>query len=286
MVSLLNDAQWQKVIKELNNAHPTFNTDTVYWYRSIMRLDRFGEDSDEQFAPPIALKALMQYNAFRTWPLNTQTSSGELDTQSVVMLINNSYAKQNGWVNENGYFNYNFDADRFVHLGIEYKATGDTPLSQTPIGPILTQIVLKREERPTGQKINDFVVQLPSAPVTPSDDLYSGIAGEVISALRGVYLNDSSRIRYFNSTDPALYGKFLGISKTAALAGGTVAVYTEGVITDNNWNLVPGAPYFINGTNGEISAIAPELSPGILQQVGIAINNKSLQLNTSLTVLL
>ena len=59
----------------------------VIWLKHIQYPLPFGEDDDENNYERIPLQALINYNAFRTWPLNVGTPSGELDEINCAMLV-------------------------------------------------------------------------------------------------------------------------------------------------------------------------------------------------------
>lgn len=144
---------WDEFKKLMGDAHDTFNQKIILWKRRNADLDRYGED----VLPPadatsnIYLKVLLNYNYMRTWPITFTSDTGEMDRQSIQMLINKDYLKSLGYINSNGYFEYNSDHDRFIVDGLVHKASGDTVVSQIPQDDILVSIILKREETPTGK---------------------------------------------------------------------------------------------------------------------------------------
>lgn len=152
-MKLITDAQW-KNFQDLigSDAHDTFFQKVITWKRTLSTLDRFSEDNKDGTTGEINLTVLLNYNYMRTWPITFASESGELDRQSIQMLISKSYLEELGYINTNGYFEYNPDLDRFIIDGLVHKPMGDTPISQASDGDLLFGIILKREETPTGDK--------------------------------------------------------------------------------------------------------------------------------------
>lgn len=149
-MSLINAITWDKYKDIINQAHDTFNQHTIVWKRSLGGLDRNGEDNLSERFENIELKGLIDYNYIRKWPITNVTTTGELDRQTMVLILNIKYLSDNGWLNVNNNFNFNFTSDRFIDQGITYKAFGDTPLSQAYDNPLHIMLVLQRDEIITG----------------------------------------------------------------------------------------------------------------------------------------
>lgn len=154
MSYLIPDSTWANYESIINGIHEDFNQDDVTWKRSRGGIDRDGEDNSTERFSSITLKALFQYNAARVWPLTRFTDGGLLDKESEVIILNLKYLNDLGYINANGNFDYNQDSDRFIHKGITYKSTGDTPLSQAKDKPLLFMIILTRDSLPTAKDSN------------------------------------------------------------------------------------------------------------------------------------
>lgn len=89
--------------------------------------------------------------------------------------------------------------------------------------------------------------------VATSQDL-TLTAGENLSALRAVTTNASGEAVYATNTSLA-NAQVVGVTMSAASAGGTVGVKTFGTMTDASWNWTKGAIYL--GTNGVLTQTAP-----------------------------
>lgn len=151
---MLTPEQWQAYKNTINAAHNSFNQDTVMWYRFVRGFQRYGEDTliNEHFNT-VSLKCLIEYNAFRTWPVTDETLTGILDKESMVMILNKKYLSDNGYLNSDGFFNFNPGRDKFTHLGLEYRSAGEVPVAQAGDEPLLFYIILKRQEKSTGDII-------------------------------------------------------------------------------------------------------------------------------------
>ena len=145
---------------------------TIGWCRNINQMLYMGEDKSPKYNL-ILIEALCYYNAFRNWPINKATVSGELDDENLVILIPKSAISE--FLNPHGYFIFNWSEDRFVINGIVYKPSGDTEVAQAKDESLVFQIILKRD-RDTNLKLSDFddasVEQF-----SGSDDIYRDILG-------------------------------------------------------------------------------------------------------------
>ena len=115
---------------------------TIGWCRNINQMLFMGEDKSPKYHL-ILIEALCYYNAFRNWPINKATVSGELDDENLVILIPKTAIQQ--YLNRHGYLNFNWSEDRFIINGIPYKPDGDTEVAQAKDEPIVFQIILKRD---------------------------------------------------------------------------------------------------------------------------------------------
>ena len=106
----------------------------------------FGEDDDENNYERIPLQALINYNAFRTWPLNVGTPSGELDEINCAMLVSQKQLVEKGLINNKGYWTFDAALDRFIINGELYISKGDTQVAQAKDEPIVFQVLLRRQE--------------------------------------------------------------------------------------------------------------------------------------------
>jgi hypothetical protein len=88
----------------------------------------------------------------RSWPITFQTETGGLDRQSVQILINKDYLRELGYINGNGFFEYDPVLDVFIIDGLKHVPFGDTPASQIQDDDVFITLILKRDESPTQYK--------------------------------------------------------------------------------------------------------------------------------------
>lgn len=125
---------------------------TIGWCRNIDQMLYMGEDKSPKYTL-VLIEALCYYNAFRNWPINKATVSGELDDENLVILIPKSSILD--YLGPNGYLKFNWSEDRFLINGIPYKPDGDTDVAQAKDEAIVFQIILKRD-RDTVLRPEDF----------------------------------------------------------------------------------------------------------------------------------
>lgn len=117
---------------------------TITWAKHVNQyLDHAEDDSPRYYNIPI--EVLCYYNAFRNWPINKATVPGELDDENLSILISKNYIEQIGYLNQEGYWNFNWSEDRFVINGIVYKPSGDTQVSQAKDEALVFLVILKRD---------------------------------------------------------------------------------------------------------------------------------------------
>jgi len=146
---MLTPAQWQSYKDIVNQASESFNQETVTWYRLARNFQRYGEDNGPVYDQR-SLPCLISYNVFRVWPMTKETDSGALDQESLVMMLNIQQMSDLGYLNAAGFLDMDPGQDYFVHMGLEYRAAGETPVSQAGDEPLHIYVILKRMDTPTG----------------------------------------------------------------------------------------------------------------------------------------
>lgn len=116
----------------------------ITWYKAIENPLHMGEDLPPQFYA-INMEVLCYYNAFRNWPINTATVSGELDEENLSILVSKDQIGKLGYLNKEGYWDFNWASDRFELNGILYKPSGDTQVAQAHDEAIVFMVILKRD---------------------------------------------------------------------------------------------------------------------------------------------
>lgn len=157
-MSTLTDQDWLKFQSVLDGANGSLNQKQLIWYRYLSPLDinleDFGEINKAQLDNPtqyskVYLKALLNYNYMRTWPVDQNTQEGKLDRQSLQVFLNKTYLKSLNYLTGHTNFDYNPDFDRFVIDGLLYRPVGDTSASQAGAIDIFYLLILQREESET-----------------------------------------------------------------------------------------------------------------------------------------
>lgn len=152
-INMLSDTDWTRYKNIISDfVDLDAGKQPVLWLNRVNQMLPFGEDSTEVYIPT-QLEALFQYNHFRTWPISNPTQSGELDLSTVAMYISAQLLRENGYLNEYGYWNFDWSSDRFVLEGKVYKPTGDTQVSQAKDQALLFMVVLQRENPEDNQLI-------------------------------------------------------------------------------------------------------------------------------------
>ena len=116
----------------------------IYWMKHVDQMLAFAEDSTPQFIS-IPIEALCFYNAFRNWPLNKATVSGALDEENLSIYVSKSNIEKLGYLSSEGYWDFNWEEDRFVINGITYKPSGDTQVAQAKDEALVFMVILKRD---------------------------------------------------------------------------------------------------------------------------------------------
>ena len=116
----------------------------ITWKRHIDQIGAFGEDDGNQYMD-VQLEALCYYNVFRNWPINKPTTSGELDDENLTIYVTKRQIESLGYINSDGYWQFNWSEDRFVINGIVYKPSGDTQVAQAKDEALCFIVILKRD---------------------------------------------------------------------------------------------------------------------------------------------
>ena len=152
----LSPADWIRYKESINQAHSDFNQEVITWKRAEVFMNRYGEDPSGAGASftDIPIKVLIQSNYFRSWPVTKTSESGEVDKESLMVILNYKYLYDLGYITPNKYFDFKPDIDRFVIKGREYKPFGDLDAAYANDEPLLFYLILKRERTNTGYPIN------------------------------------------------------------------------------------------------------------------------------------
>lgn len=153
VTNLVGQPAWDAYKAIMRDAHETFAQKQIVWRKSLGALDQNGEDNKTERFSNITLKVLLQYNAFRTWPVTRTMDIGEQDKESTAILINKQYLSELGYINGSGNFTFDPAADKFIIDNFIHKCMGDTFTSQGYDDPLWIMIIVKKEELLTGDPV-------------------------------------------------------------------------------------------------------------------------------------
>lgn len=140
----LTPQEWLEYETAINNFQEDAFRQVITWNRCIRALNTDGNDSQPLYKEA-TLKGLIQYNDFRSWPINADTPTGEVDKESILVFLNNKFLDDNGFLNAHGQFNFKPSLDKFIINGIRYKSKGDSQTAQSFSSPLLHFMVLLRD---------------------------------------------------------------------------------------------------------------------------------------------
>jgi len=145
MSYFLTTEEWLEYEDVINSfSEDTFNQE-ITWLRCVRSLSVDGSD-DNPLYNEVVIKGLIHYNVFRSWPINLNTSTGQVDSESALLLLNNKYLNDNGYLNEHGQFKMRPSLDKFIINGLRYVNKGDSQAAQTyNNNPLIHFIVLLRD---------------------------------------------------------------------------------------------------------------------------------------------
>lgn len=115
------------------------------WLKKIHAPNLYGEDQPPVYEP-IVLRGLFHYNYIRTWPINRNFASGEQEGENQVLYITKSYLDEHGYLTDDGYWDFDWSADRFISNGKVYKPDGDTEAAQAKDEALVFFVILNRED--------------------------------------------------------------------------------------------------------------------------------------------
>lgn len=135
---------------------------------------------------------------------------------------------------------------------------------------------------------NDLIVNIPATQGPPGPPGADGaapelvaMAGENMSSGRAV-IYSSGQFLYFQPSNPAHAGRVIGITKTSALAGGSVAAQTGGIISDAAFTFSQDSAIFVSD-DGELTENPPP--SGLIQKIGVSISGTRILININLTLI-
>ena len=142
---LVSNKAWDRYKNQINRfLDVDAGRQKVIWAKQVNQLLSHGED-DYPLYYKREIEALCYYNAFRNWPINRSTITGELDEENLSILISHHYLREKDYLNEDGYWDFNWAEDRFVINGQVYRPDGDTQVAQAKDQALVFMVILKRD---------------------------------------------------------------------------------------------------------------------------------------------
>lgn len=157
------------------------------WLRKIEQPLAYGEDSGVVYEP-VQLEGLFLYNYIKTWPINPQSLTGELDISNMVLYISARLLSENGFLDDFGYWDYNWSEDRFIVNGKVYKPGGDTQVAQAKDEALLFFVTMKREDPQETENILNSYASPTSRVVTTQGTYTIDSSGKQLRDMRGLPL--------------------------------------------------------------------------------------------------
>ena len=154
---LVSNKSWDRYKKHIKRFRDQdAGRQAIIWAKNVNQLLTHGEDTIPYYEK-VEIEALCYYNAFRNWPINFASVSGETDEENLSIMISRDYLEgleggrfwkkivsDNG-VPTDGYWDFNWVEDRFQINGITYRPTGDTQVAQAKDEALIFLIILKRD---------------------------------------------------------------------------------------------------------------------------------------------
>lgn len=151
---LVSNRSWDRYKKHIKQfLDKDAGRQRIIWAKHVDQLLSHGEDNYPWYFK-IEIEALCYYNAFRNWPLNEATVSGELDEENLSILVSRDfimnledgkYFKNDDGGETDGYWNFNWQQDRFSINGVVYRPCGDTQVAQAKDEALVFMVILKRD---------------------------------------------------------------------------------------------------------------------------------------------
>lgn len=151
---LVSNRSWDRYKKHIKSfLNQDAGRQTVIWCKHLDQMLSHGEDTIPTYRR-VDIEALCYYNAFRNWPLNTSSVSGENDDENCSLLVSMDYLKNLdggrylktiGDSEVDTYWDLNWQEDRFIINGLTYRPSGDTTLAQAKDEALVFMVILKRD---------------------------------------------------------------------------------------------------------------------------------------------
>jgi len=123
-------------------------------------------------------------------------------------------------------------------------------------------------------RIIEIAKQGPQGPSGGGGSDFTGTAGEGgLQAYQIVYIDTLNTIKTASALNPTHINRVVGITTETVNTGENINIRIVGEVTNENWELTPGATYFLSD-GGEITTNIP--ITGFYQRIGKALNTTTL----------
>lgn len=192
----VSDADWNQYQNIINDfIDNDAGRQPFLWLRKIDQPLAYGEDSGIVYEP-VQLEGLFLYNYIKTWPINTQSLTGEFDIGNIVLYISGRLLGNNGFLDEYNYWDFNWSEDRFILNGKVYKPGGDTQVAQAKDIPLLYFVTMKREDVTESENILNSYATPTSRVVTQAGTYILDSSGKQLKDMRGLPLKIPSGAKF------------------------------------------------------------------------------------------
>lgn len=149
----INKSAWERYKEIVNDfIEQDAGKQPVTWLKRFDQMLPFGEDTGNSYVKN-EIEGLIQYNYIRTWPSLKDTVSGELDGINIALYVTKKGLAERGFLDDHGYWDFDWTQDKFVINGKVYSPAGDTQVAQAMDEALLFFVVLKRETPEESKKI-------------------------------------------------------------------------------------------------------------------------------------
>jgi len=154
-MGIVKQKYWDRHVALVNEYHDDAFQQKVIWLRTFKKYGRFADDNETK-QEEIEILGLLNYNNFRSWPINKDEIVGQVDNESNMLYLNMAYLRgldDGAYVNAEGQFRFDPGTDKFKINGVTYSPKGDSQAAQAKDVVLFHFIILKREEQETGKSI-------------------------------------------------------------------------------------------------------------------------------------
>ena len=154
-MAYVSDKSWDRYKRIINNfIDKDAGKQKFIWLRRVNQPSQYAEDSSPVYVP-VYLDGLFHYNYIRTWANNRLRDgvSGELQYDDQILYISANQLEEKGYLDEYGYWKFDWAEDRFIVNGKVLQPGGDTQVAQAKDEALLFFVILQRMSPEETEKI-------------------------------------------------------------------------------------------------------------------------------------